>query len=373
MTTPEPVKYTIGAEDFDTSLLPENSRDSKTARFRDSVRSWCQEHFGKLGGDVYVEFDGDEIRVTWEPEGSFQDLPDHSLALLHSGQLREAIPYLQAHAAIEPNNPDVYYNLGMALSDLGDFEDAKKQLHQAVSLSPERVNALVALGVAYQRSGEVENARQYLERAVELDPANGYARRNLGAVLGNIGLLQQAAENLRVAYSALPNDQRAGYGLARCLLDLGGNTELQEADALLKKVIDIDPDTQIAEMARQERRQLASLQFRQTMPGVRPDAIFYCLDALQRFERMDGEQVQAIGFEIALLGRRGLDVNNPDSKYTIRSFPGNYSGLQLTCMMYVAFKQIALDQDIGFDLAKEYEAAQSLFSREDPDPGNFAV
>jgi hypothetical protein len=76
---------------------------------------------------------------------------------------------------------------------------------------------------------------------------------------------------------------------------------------------------------------------------------------------MPSDQVQKIGFEIALLGTRGLDINDSTKKYTLRSLPGKFSGLHLLCFEYVAFKQIVPGQDIGFDLSAEYGSALSLF------------
>lgn len=91
---------------------------------------------------------------------------------------------------------------------------------------------------------------------------------------------------------------------------------------------------------------------------VRMDAVMYCLGALQKFAKMSQGEVQAVAFEIALLGQRGLEVNNPDSRYTLRSLPGDYSGLHLMSLMYAGFKQLAPDKDISFDLAEEYRTAQ---------------
>lgn len=48
----------------------------------------------------------------------------------------------------------------------------------------------------------------------------------------------------------------------------------------------------------------------------------YCLDALKRFDRIDDDQVRAIAFEIALLGRAGLDQASADKKYTLHSIAG---------------------------------------------------
>ena len=61
-----------------------------------------------------------------------------------------------------------------------------------------------------------------------------------------------------------------------------------------------------------------------------------------------------------VVGQRGLDVNNPEHTYRLRSLPGEFTGLQLVSYLYVGRKQIAPDSDVGFDLAREYEAAQAL-------------
>jgi hypothetical protein len=80
---------------------------------------------------------------------------------------------------------------------------------------------------------------------------------------------------------------------------------------------------------------------------------------------MSAEQVQRVGFEIATLGMNGIDVNDRESKYHLRSLPGTFTGTQLLCYEYVAFKQIAPDVDIGFDISKEFEEAKKLFGAVD--------
>lgn len=89
-------------------------------------------------------------------------------------------------------------------------------------------------------------------------------------------------------------------------------------------------------------------------------ATMYCLDALQRFEDMERQQILGIVSEIAMLGRSGLDYASSEQKYTLRSLPGQYSGLHLMCLMYVGFKIVDPAADIGMDLADAYAAAQAL-------------
>ena len=42
---------------------------------------------------------------------------------------------------------------------------------------------------------------------------------------------------------------------------------------------------------------------------------------------------------------------------------GQFSGLNLVCLMYVAFKHIAPQQDMSFDLAKEFEVATTMHKK----------
>ena len=93
---------------------------------------------------------------------------------------------------------------------------------------------------------------------------------------------------------------------------------------------------------------------------TRPDAVMYCLSALQLFKDKLAAEIRKITFEIATLGMGGIDVNDPARKYSLRSLPGNFSGLQLLCTEYVGFKQLDPSVDLGFDLSVEYAAAQKL-------------
>lgn len=88
------------------------------------------------------------------------------------------------------------------------------------------------------------------------------------------------------------------------------------------------------------------------------DAAMYSLGALQKFAKMTPDEVQKVGYETALLGMGGIDVNDPGKSYSLRSLPGEFTGLHLVCLEYVAFRQVAPGLDIGSDLAREYEMAR---------------
>jgi hypothetical protein len=160
------------------------------------------------------------------------------------------------------------------------------------------------------------------------------------------------------SFCLLPQDQQAWFGLAQAQINMGDS---HGADTSLIKVIDIQPYTPIAEMAKQMRSDIAQENFRKTPSGgLRMDAVMYCLGALKKFDLMTSEQVRNVGFEVAALGMNGINVNDPKSEYHLRTMTGTFTGLQLLCYEYVAFRQFAPDMDIGFDLAKEYAEAARM-------------
>lgn len=79
------------------------------------------------------------------------------------------------------------------------------------------------------------------------------------------------------------------------------------------------------------------------------------------FEGVALNDVKRVTMEIAMIGSKGLSIQDPTAKYTLRTLSGVFSGLQLLCIEYVGFKIIDPSVDIGFDIAAEYEAARISF------------
>jgi tetratricopeptide (TPR) repeat protein len=92
-----------------------------------------------------------------------------------------------------------------------------------------------------------------------------------------------------------------------------------------------------------------------------PAAVFYFLDALKRFDAMTPEEIRNIAFEIALLGRSGLDYSDPAEKYELKTIPDRkFSGLHVMCLMFAGFKRVAPEQDVGIDLEEPFLTALRL-------------
>jgi tetratricopeptide (TPR) repeat protein len=284
---------------------------------------------------------------------------DDALKLLKSGRLREGMEILENLVGNEPENVNVLYNLGMCYSQLGSIDKSIETLEKCVRLAPHHANALTALAYSYSRKGEYDKAFGKLKIALEIDPDNFFALRNCGAVLGKLGRHEEAIACLEKASQLVPDSPQVLYGLGLAYQE---NGDLKKADDLYKKVIAADKDTKITELAMTARRDIAMESLK--AQGLRVDAVMYCLGALELLSSKPRNEIQLIVSEIAFLGRRGLDINSPEKKYHLNSLNGDFSGLNLLCHMYVGFKILEQDLDIGADLSSEYEAALRLFSKQ---------
>lgn len=254
-----------------------------------------------------------------------------------------------------PNEEDILYNLGMAHSDLGDLTRAEDLLRQCLEINPDHTNARVAL----LRQGRTDVAAPVLERAVADAPDNPWAHRNLAGVRQREGKFETAIDHLRSAVALNPRDERSWAGLGQALEETG---EIAEADEAYKRAIELAGFGDIADAAQKARSRIAQATFRANGAGVeRMDAVMYCLAALQRFAAMAPAEVQQVVAEIATVGTQGLDVNNPERTHPVRSLDARFTGLQLVSYLYVGMQQLSPGADVGFDLAREYQAAQSLY------------
>lgn len=357
------VSFEISLEDFDLSRLPVDEGLLKADKdlLAATVRAYYEDCFRSLGGSTSILIADGKVSVTWfGGETLEQAVLDHAVSLLHQREFSAAEPLLRSILGHDPKNGAALYNLGMMLSDAGRLDEAIECLEDLVHLREAGANGLVALGVAQKRKGLTDEALESLKKAASLEPDNGYALRNLAAVLAEQSP-QEALPFFVKATDLLPGDPNSHLGLSQCLLALGKD---ELADAALKKTIEIDPYGPLAERARSLRTKLSEKFMREDSgPSTHGKAVDACLQALRIFGAGDAAKTKTIAFEVAMLGRSGLDINDPEQKYELKSLPGRFSGLQLVALMYTGFKQIAPGLDAGIDLSKEYEQATKLFQQ----------
>jgi len=352
----EPYRFSLPIQRFDVQLLPPEARAIGSEAFRNAVTMYFATQYLAKGETAIVTVDDRDIHVISFPAN--MDPGAFIQSLLQSGRIQDALPFLEAMVETNKTDAETLYNLGIAYSELGRYEDAVMRLKKAVEIDPNHSNAWVGIGVAYARLNRVKDATDALSKAIHLNPSNGYAHRNLGGLLSMQQNYNDALPLLREAIHYLPDDPQSIYGLAKCLEELGN---LAEADGLYLDIVNRFPATQVTEPARQGRTSIAHKNLRsRTASGIRPDVMMYITGALDTFKKVGPKKRQEIAFEIAIKGQSGLDINDPDQKYSLRSLPGKFSGLHLLAIMYTAFQQIDPTADVGADFKTEYKMAMQL-------------
>lgn len=359
MTTSGSQFFKIPVHQFDLKLLPPTARVIGSDAFKDAVTMHFAAQYAAAQQAAVVFVDDDEISVLTMPESA--DPLDFVMTMLQGGQIKEAIPFLEALNRSTPNSVAVLYNLGIAYSEVGQLDEAIIRLKRAVQIDPSHAHAWTGIGVAYQRMGKREQALEPLRKAVQADPHDGYALRNLGAVLLSLERNEEGLEHLRRARQALPHDPQTTFGLAAALEATGRDEDQAEADELYLVVIDRWPGSQLAELAREARTKIAHKNMREAVGGgLRPDVMMYIAGALDTFEKAGAGKTRQIAFEIAMKGQTGLDINDSEQKYSLTTLPGKFSGLHLVAIMYTGFKMIDPTLDAGIDFHAEFDAAQAM-------------
>ena len=109
-----------------------------------------------------------------------------------NGGLEEAARLYGRALILNPNIPDIYNNLGVALRALGKLEASAACYHRALALSPDNGGAYTNLGNVLRGLGRHEAAAASHRRAVELTPDSADAYYNLGLALRDTGQLDEA-------------------------------------------------------------------------------------------------------------------------------------------------------------------------------------
>ena len=138
----------------------------------------------------------------------------HGLDFLGAGRVREGMAQLRMAVRIDPGDPEVRENLGIAMVERGDVAGAIAHLAEAVRLAPDRFDYRHHLGRALFYSGRLEEAAEQLTTALRLGPDRAQLHASLGAVLAALHRRDEAALQFSEALRLDPGHPGACAGLA---------------------------------------------------------------------------------------------------------------------------------------------------------------
>ena len=190
--------------------------------------------------------------------------------------------------ALEPNNPDAHYYLGMTYIDLDQRQNAKEMLLKTLQFNKQYKGIYLQLGLIAEWEGEHDEAIGHFEKELEIDPESITAYQRLGDLYSSYSAdFGRAKEALEKALGLQPNHVSTllNYGSTLYYLDqLGAATEqfeivvqlnsknltanynlalmyeytgkIQQAINRWKKFLELNPPAEWKEDAEQHLRQL---------------------------------------------------------------------------------------------------------------------
>src|SRR5580704_10585279 len=180
-----------------------------------------------------------------DPAVPLQVAPLLALAtkLLGAGRPADAIAPLRDAALLQPSNPIIQHDLGLACLEVGHVPDAIAALQRAVASNPRYTDAYFRLGIALEKLGNIGGAIVAYDRATELLPSLTEAWFRAGALVSTLGHRDEAIGCFRRAAAAGGKTSFGRLGKARALLTEDRN---QEAEQVLRETLVADPRNAMA-------------------------------------------------------------------------------------------------------------------------------
>jgi tetratricopeptide (TPR) repeat protein len=162
---------------------------------------------------------------------------------LGAGRPADAIAPLHDAALLQPSNPIILHDLGLACLEVGRIADAIAALQRAIASNPRYADAYFRLGIALEKLGNIGGAIAAYDRATKLLPSLTEAWFRAGALVYTLGNRDGAIGCFRRAAAAGGKTSFGRLGKARALLTEDRN---QEAEQVLRETLVADPRNAMA-------------------------------------------------------------------------------------------------------------------------------
>lgn len=136
---------------------------------------------------------------------------EFGLFLLRTGRYSEAQDRLTRASALQPENWQIRYNLGLAALRAGDLATAGSAFSQVPQDAPVYAEGLNHLARQFSRQGETAKALEHWQKAVAVQPANRNYRYNLARHHLRMGSREKARAVLEAGISTGTEADRSYY------------------------------------------------------------------------------------------------------------------------------------------------------------------
>jgi len=183
---------------------------------------------------------------------SYRNLGDDVMA---RQTMQKAIVAIRKELLRQPDNWELYQQLGIVYDTSGEQEKAKEALLKAVELFPGAPDAVTQLGLIYMREKNFGKAVEVMEPSVNRFPYLLKPRLTLIQAITILGDLEKAKRMAEGSVDLWPDDKIAVAQLADLCMMTGDNAR---AVSLYNRVIQLDPGSSLARSAEEMIRKLSN-------------------------------------------------------------------------------------------------------------------
>lgn len=176
--------------------------------------------------------------------------------LLEEGKIGAAIALYTRAMALDPEDPDVHFNLAMCYVKQSRGDEAEREYLKAVELDPQYVEAHNNLGTLYMARKDYAKANQHLTAALKIMPDYGKALNNMGKCLSSQNHTEEGVTYFQQAVQVDPENFEARYNLATALMLLKRPEEaIKELNDLLARNPNFEPAVRAMEIIRKKQQE----------------------------------------------------------------------------------------------------------------------
>jgi len=163
-------------------------------------------------------------------------LNDSGIALTEANRPNDAIVFFRKALAIEPGNPLLWLNLGIAQQRTGSYDEAIDSFRRALGIDGELCEAWLSMGLIYYETEELELSEDCYHSALASDDSNPKVWNNLGVLHFSKGNYDEARGCFEEAVSIAPHFRDALFNLRDACKRLGDRRAAAEFDRALSEL-----------------------------------------------------------------------------------------------------------------------------------------
>lgn len=153
---------------------------------------------------------------------------------LRARKYADCISDFKSYIAIEPNEPNAHYNLGICYANSEKHTQAVAAYREAVRLKPDYYKAYVYLGNELDISGFYSDAVVAYNKAIKLEPDNYLAHLELAIAHNNSSNYTLSMASYKTALRLDPDNTSAIYGIGLVYFNLKNKVALKKQIDILR-------------------------------------------------------------------------------------------------------------------------------------------